>query len=325
MSLKQCPIALICFLLFATHACGQTPLSKYKLISNWPALPTDFELGQVTGVATGNGQYVYVFHRSDRTWTTPFPPDSITGHTIAVLEATTGKLISTLGGRRFIMPHGLSVDRSGDLWLTDVGAHQVFKMDPKSGELILTLGTAGVPGNDHAHFNRPTDVAFAKDGTIYVSDGYLNTRVVRFSAAGKYLGQWGTAGSGPGELDLPHGIAVSGNRVYVCDRSNLRIQVFNLKGRFLDQWQSSLIGRPFGVATGTRKQVFIVDGGDQPNHTRSRVVILNANGRMLTTFNAGQIDDPKNLGHDIAVGQDNAVYVADAWARCVRKFIPWDE
>ncbi|MBT4012430.1 MAG: hypothetical protein HOF15_08925 [Planctomycetaceae bacterium] len=308
--------------LVASRALGQTDPVRYIPVPNWPALPTGIEMGQVTGVATDDGQHVYVFHRSDRTWITPFPTDSIKGQTIAVFDSVTGELISTLGHRMFVMPHGLSVDAAGNLWLTDVGSHQVFKLDSASGRVLLTLGTSGVAGSDGSHFNRPTDVGFGRDGTIYVADGYLNTRIVRFSPAGEYLGQWGTPGSQPGQFSLPHGITVSRKRVFVCDRGNLRVQVFNLRGRYIDQWQGSLIGRPFGIAAGQRNQIMVIDGGDQPDQTRSRVLILNSRGRITTTFSAGIVSDSKNLGHDIAVGRGNAIYVADAWANCIRKFIP---
>ena len=172
------------------------------------------------------------------------------------------------------MPHGLSVDADGNLWITDVGSHQVHKLAPQTGQVLLTLGTAGTPGHDQQHFARPTDVGFSKDGTVFVTDGYLNTRVVKFSSSGKYLGEWGSGGSQNGEFNLPHGITVFQDRVYVCDRSNLRVQVFDLSGKYLDQWKGARIGRPFGVATDHQGWVYLIDGGDQPDHTRSRVVVL---------------------------------------------------
>ena len=304
------------------QAFGQAEPSDYIQVPNWPSLPSNFKLGQVTGVAVDAGSHVYVFHRSDRTWTTPFPKEAIHGQTIAVFDAKTGKLLSTLGNQTFIMPHGLSIDNNGYLWLTDVGSHQVLKIDPQSGKVLLTLGTAGVSGVGRSHFGRPTDVGFSRDGTIFVADGYSNTRIVRFSPAGKYLGEWGTPGSQAGEFNLPHGITVSRNRVYVCDRSNLRVQVFNLKGRYLDQWQGSRIGRPFGIATDRRNRLCIIDGGDQPDHTRSRVVILNSHGKIWATFNTAKSGDSSNLGHDIAVDGKGAIYVADAWGNHIRKFIP---
>lgn len=307
--------------LFVAQAFGQVEPSDYVQVPNWPSLPNNFKLGQVTGVAVDAGSRVYVFHRSNRTWTNTFPTETISGQTIAVFDAKTGKLLSTLGHQTFIMPHGLSVDNKGYLWLTDVGSHQVFKIDPQSGKVLLTLGTAGVAGVGRSHFARPTDVGFSRDGTIFVADGYINTRVVRFSPEGRYLGEWGTPGSQAGEFNLPHGITVSRNRVYVCDRSNLRVQVFNLKGRYLDQWQGSQIGRPFGIATDRRNRLCIIDGGDQPDHTRSRVVILNSHGNICATFNTAQPLDSSNLGHDIAVDGKGAIYVADAWGNHIRKFI----
>ena len=307
--------------LFVAQAFGQFEQPNYIQVPNWPALPHNSQLGQVTGVAVG-GQRVYVFHRSDRTWTNPFPAETISGRTIAIFDSETGNLLSSLGARTFIMPHGLSVDKKGDLWLTDVGSHQVFKIQPQSGKVLLTLGTAGVAGTGRLHFDRPTDVGFSRDGTVYVSDGYINTRIVRFSPTGKYLGEWGTPGSQAGEFNLPHGIAVFRKRVYVCDRSNLRVQVFNLQGRYLDQWQGTRIGRPFGIATDRRHRIYIIDGGDQPDHTRSRVVILNSQGNISSAFSTALSKDTSNLGHDIAVDAKDAIYVADAWGNHIRKFIP---
>ena len=305
-------------ILFVAQAYGQF---DYTQVPNWPVLTARVELGQVTGVAV-SGQRVYVFHRSNRTWTNTFPRETISGQTIAIFDSETGKLLSTLGTRTFIMPHGLSVDKKGDLWLTDVGSHQVFKIEPQSGKILLTLGTAGVAGTGRSHFDRPTDVGFSRDGTVYVSDGYINTRIVRFSSTGKYLGEWGTPGSQAGEFNLPHGITVSRKRVYVCDRSNLRVQVFNLQGRYLDQWQGTHIGRPFGIATDRRHRIYIIDGGDQPDHTRSRVAILNSQGNIRSAFSTALSKDTSNLGHDIAVDSNGAIYVADAWGNYIRKFVP---
>ena len=128
---------------------------------------------------------------------------------------------------------------------------------------MRTLGERGVPGADAAHFNLPTDVAVLADGSFYVSDGYKNTRVVKFTADGKYDFEWGGKGAGQGQFNLPHGVAVDATgRVIVCDRTNSRLQVFDPRGKFLTEWKGPLIGRPYGVSIGAEGHVFLIDGGD---------------------------------------------------------------
>jgi peptidylamidoglycolate lyase len=222
------------------------------------------------------------------------------------------------------MPHGLSVDKTDHVWLTDVGRHQVFEFS-HDGELLMTWGTNKVAGADGEHFNLPTDVAVLDDGSFFVSDGYANTRVVKFSADGKFEFQWGTKGSNEGEFDLPHGIAVDNQaRVYVADRSNSRVQVFDREGRFLTQWKSAEIGRPYAIAIGADGKAYVADGGDQPSEPpdRSRALRLSLEGAVEATFGRyGNYDGQFMLAHDITVGHDGAVYVVDAGGLRVQKFV----
>ena len=133
--------------------------------------------------------------------------------------------------------HSVRVDPEGSVWVVDAGAHVVYKMNAQ-GRVILQLGTKGTSGKDATHFNLPTDVAFAPNGDIYVSDGYGNARVVQYSADGKYRFEWGKRGTGPGEFGLPHNLVVDAQgRVYVTDRDNERIQIFDARGKFLDEWK----------------------------------------------------------------------------------------
>jgi DNA-binding beta-propeller fold protein YncE len=128
------------------------------------------------------------------------------------------------------------VDPAGNIWVVDAGGHIVYKMD-QDGKVILRLGRQGVAGTGPNNFNLPTDVAFAPNGDLYVSDGYANPRVVKFSRDGKYVLQWGTRGSGPGQFQLPHNLVIDAqSRVYVTDRDNRRVQVFDANGKFLSQW-----------------------------------------------------------------------------------------
>ena len=299
------------------------PAEQYAVVRGWPVMPEGHILGQATGVGVDSHNHVFVFHRAGRIWSEPFPNESISPSTVAMFDGATGAHVGEWGSDQFVMPHGLSIDAADNVWLTDVGSHQVFTFS-HDGDLLLTLGTVRVPGNDETHFNLPTDVAVRPDGGVYVSDGYENTRVVSFSADGAFLSQWGVKGSGAGEFDLPHGIALdSADRVYVADRSNARVQIFDGGGRFLSQWQQKELGRPYAVAIGGDGKAYVVDGGDQPQTPpdRSRAMRLSLDGRIESIFGRyGNYDGQFMLGHDIAVGRDGAVYVVDAWGQRVQKF-----
>jgi peptidylamidoglycolate lyase len=296
----------------------------HEVVKDWPSLPEGHVLGLCAGVGVDSHNHVFVFHRRERVWSTPFPSEPIAGATVSVIDAKIGKLVASWGAGLFIMPHGLTIDREDNVWLTDVGLYQVFKFT-HDGKLLLTLGERAKPGDDRSHFNLPTDVAVLADGSFYVSDGYKNARVVKFAADGRYEFEWGGKGDAPGKFNLPHGIAVdSHGRVIVCDRTNSRLQVFDARGKFLTQWKGAHIGRPYGVAVGTDDHVFSVDGGDPTAEPaeRGKVVELDAEGRVLDTFGSpGKGPGQFQLGHDIAVGPDGAVYVAEGSGKRVQKFV----
>jgi peptidylamidoglycolate lyase len=297
---------------------------RHEVVGGWPKLPKDHVLGLCAGVGVDSHNRVFVFHRCGRAWSNPFPTEPISQPTVTVIDGRTGKQLSEWGAGQFIMPHGLTIDHEDNVWLTDVGLHQVFKFTP-DGKLLLTLGERGKPGADASHFNLPTDVAVLRDGSFYVSDGYKNTRVMKFSAEGRFEFEWGTKGDGPGEFNLPHGIALDGRgRVYLCDRTNSRVQVFDAAGKFLDSWKGPHIGRPYGVAVNPDGHVFIIDGGEPSLKPleRGKAVELDADGRVMDTFGSqGTGPGQFQLGHDIAVGPDGAVYVAEGTGARVQKFV----
>ena len=299
----------------------------YRAVSNWPQLPEGTTIGQASGIGVDSRGDVYIFHRADRIWEgEELGMDRIASPTIFVLDAETGNLKDRWGENRFVLPHGLTIDHEDNIWLTDVGLHQIFKFD-RDGNLLMTLGEGGAAGNDATHFNMPTDVAVAKDGSFYVSDGYGNSRVIKFSADGTYLTSWGTFGNEPGQFDVPHSIAVDAlGRVYVADRGNARLQIFDSEGQFITQWNGESLGRPWAVRFDESGNIFLVDGGDQKTFfpDRARILKLDAEGQILSSFGSygsdlGQFVWP----HAIALGLDKAIYVGEvATGMRVQKFLP---
>jgi peptidylamidoglycolate lyase len=308
-----------------THEVTQS----YHVVHGWPRVPRGELLGQVSGVGVDARGDVFVFRRASRSWVSASDTlslEPIAEPTILRFRAQTGELAAAWGAHQFAMPHGLSVDHQGNIWLTDVALHQVFKLDPE-GRPLLTLGQRAVPGSDRAHFNRPTDVAHAVNGSVYISDGYRNSRVIEFDAAGGFVREWGRPGRGPGQFNVPHGIAVdSSGRVYVADRGNARLQVFDSTGRFLEAWRGESLGRPWAVRIGPDGSIYVVDGGDQPEHgpDRARILKLNRAGTVVAEFATfGNYDGQFVRPHCIAVASDASVYVGDvATGRRVQKFVP---
>jgi DNA-binding beta-propeller fold protein YncE len=302
------------------------PPHGYHVVHGWPVLPEGEILGPVAGVGVDSHDDVLVFHRAERASpaSNAFDLTPIAVPTVLHFDGRTGVLLGRWGADLFVMPHGLTVDRQDNVWLTDVALQQVYKFS-HDGHLLLTLGERGVAGDDRAHFNRPTKVAVAPDGSFYVSDGYRNSRVLKFAPDGQFVFQWGTKGTGPGQFDVPHGIALdAGGLVYVADRSNARIQIFDGAGHYIREWKGGAIGRPFDVAIGPDANTFIVDGGDLPSAPpdRSGLVVLRPDGTVVVRFGRfGNYDGEFAVGHDLAVATDGAVYVGDIKGRRVQKFV----
>lgn len=210
------------------------------MLADWPQLPNGWKLSMGTGVAGDSTGGIYIAHRGAH----PLIHLDADGHFLASLGESEiqpsiyYKLNATPAvamGRRFWI-HGLSVDHKDNVWVTDVGRHIVMKFDRK-GKLLLILGTPDLSGESPTLFNQPTSVLVTPSDDIYVADGYGNSRVVRFSPEGKYVCSWGKRGTGPGEFHIPHSIAMDANeRIYIADRGNNRIQVFNRNGELVSVW-----------------------------------------------------------------------------------------
>jgi DNA-binding beta-propeller fold protein YncE len=190
------------------------------------------------------------------------------------------------------------------------------------GLLAALFAACSEPGD---RFDRPTAVAFdPRTGEVVVSDGYNHARVARFSRGGTFVSDFGKAGAGEGDLRTPHGIAVDGDgRIYVADRENARVQVFDRDGSVIAVWGSALVGRPWALTLGRDGFVYVVDGGDQDEVKRGGIVKLTRDGRVVARLStAGGGEAGLDGAHAIAVGNDGAIYIAESDGKRVRKLIP---
>lgn len=305
---------------------GIDTTTQYELVKNWPDLPPDLLLGNPTGIDLDTNQNIVVFHRANRKWPifSPMPKETIKSKTILIIDRNTGKLLNSWGDGLFIMPHGLTVDKENNIWVTDVGLHQVFKFTHK-GQLLMKLGEAKVSGNDSSHFNKPTDIAVARDGSFYVSDGYGNSRVIKFSSTGKYLFQWGKKGNKEGEFDIPHGICLNeDDNVYVADRENNRIQQFDSSGNFIKQFDDPSFGNICAVGLNkAQSKLYAVDDFSflKLKHRGSDVLVFNTGGDIQTRFGrSGNYKGNTCWYHDMAVDSMENIYTCDILGNTLQKF-----
>lgn len=301
--------------------------TNYELVNNWPELSKNYYLGQPTGIGIDKDDHIFVFHRAGRKWSSPFPDSPISNNTILELDNESGKIINSWGANAFIMPHGLTVDNQNNIWLTDVGLHQIFKFS-HDGKLLMKLGVAKVSGNDSLHFNLPTDIAVADDGSFYVSDGYGNSRVVKFSSTGKYIKSWGTYGNKPGEFIIPHGIALDkNNTLYVADRQNNRVQLFDTNGNFLKELKNDMqVEQTPSIAINSAGNLFAIDYDPALNKdsTVKGSTIYEFDSSLGTNhFGAtGSAERTTSWFHDIAIDSKGYIYVGDIVNIKVLKFKP---
>ena len=269
-------------------------------------MPDGWRLGRVSAVATDSEGLVYVFHRGER------------ADPILVFDRD-GSFVRSWGRGLFGARHGIRVAPDGHVWVTDYGDHQAFEFT-NEGKLLRTFGVKGEPGDDERHFNRPADIGFAPTGEIYVADGYGNSRVVKLSADGKFLKAWGRRGTGPGEFHTVHTIDVAANgTVYVGDRSNSRIQVFDPEGGFLAEWRH--VGAPQGISINSKGEIWVLAARDPVENQAygglsGRVMRLDPkDGRILASL--------ESPGHGIAAADWGELYVASMSGNVFRWYPGW--
>lgn len=237
----------------------------YRTTRDWGQLPSGVKWAAVTAIEPAADGPIYVIHRCFA--------NSCAGRTEAPILKydAKGTLLKSWGEGMFIFPHGATVDRDGNLWLTDARGengkgHQVFKFSP-DGKVLMTLGKAGVSGSTPDLFDQPTDVVVAPNGDVFVTDSHRNgknNRVVKFTKDGKYIKEWGKKGSGRGEMSEPHTIAMdSRGRLFVGDRENNRIQIFDQDGKYLVEWRQ--FGRPSGIVITKDDTIYVADSESGPD------------------------------------------------------------
>ncbi len=288
---------------------AQPQESTYRLVDGWAQLPSGVNAwGQTIGVEIDADGNLWIFHRCFST-----SCDEGRENVTPVLKYdASGRLVDSWGEGLFIWPHGFFLDDDGNVWTTDARGeagkgHQVKKFT-SDGTLLMTLGTAGVAGEGQNTFDGPADVVVAPNGDIFVVDGHGNNRVVKFSKDGEFIMSWGGAGTGPGQFSEPHCLAFdSRGRLFVGDRRNERIQVFDQNGRYLDEWRGIMAS---GIDITDDDVLYVAD-----YQLRKGIVIANANDFSEIGF----IENA--LPEGVAVDRMGNVYAGEVSGRNLKKFV----
>jgi DNA-binding beta-propeller fold protein YncE len=312
--LRILPI-LVPVLLLAEQPQGWYPheggLLKYRVNIRFgeepDTMPEGWKFGRVSAVATNAaGTEVFVFQRGKK------------ADPIVVFDAK-GKYLRSWGRGMFGNPHGMRVAPDGTLWVTDNGDHQVMQFTP-DGKLLKALGVKAKAGTDDRTFNRPTDIAFGRDGSFFVSDGYGNSRVVKFGQHGSYITAWGKKGTRDGEFNTPHSIAVdSKGIVYVSDRENNRIQIFDSDGKFLRKWTH--LGATQNIFITPKDEMWIITHRDNIENLTydtlaGRIMRIDlATGKIL-----GAMESPGHWIHHASTGE---IYIGSLTGNVFRWYPGW--
>ncbi|HTH82767.1 MAG TPA: peptidyl-alpha-hydroxyglycine alpha-amidating lyase family protein [Mucilaginibacter sp.] len=338
-------------LAFTLPAIAQTNINEkgslditgpYRVVENWFKPGIEQWNQPITGVAIDNPSRVFVVSTGQQL-TEPgsliIGPDGATlnvvkhftpvpvpiahpthEHLILVLNAD-GKVVEDWSqwNNELMLPHSVIInphDPERHVWVVDREGDQILEFTNDGKKLVLRIGEKGIAGTDHNHFNWPSSMLFMPDGAFYVTDGYNNTRVVKFDKNGKYLMEWGTKGDKPGQFNLVHDIAVdSQHRIYVADRGNNRVQIFSETGKFIDQWPNILNPSHFlMMRDGT---LWLISGAG------NRIAKFDLSGKLITywgTFGreAGNFNDP----HTIDVDSAGNLYIVEVFNNRLEKFVP---
>jgi sugar lactone lactonase YvrE len=315
--------------------------NPYRSIENWGQLPPGRTWGSTSAVDIDpDGTSVWVAERcgafAPPNQMKPGVPFACDGSSLApVLKFdSTGKLVKSFGEGLLIFPHGIHVDRYGNVWVTDgLGkdgkGHQVFKFSP-DGKILMTLGKAGIAGSGPDEFNAPSAVVVSPSGDIFVADGHggnTNARIVKFAKDGTFIKTWGKKGSAPGDLDIPHAIAMdSQGRLFVGDRQNNRIQIFDQDGKFLDQWAQ--FSRPSGFYIDKNDVIYVADSESESvskNHDgwKRGIRVGSAKDGTVTAFIPDPVEKASGTSAAEGVAADaiGNIYGAEVGPKRLMKYV----
>lgn len=321
---------------------AQSYSNPYQMVDGWAQMPSGRQMGAVGGVTMDpDGRHLWAVVRCDATAPDRFGNECLDSDLDPVVKFDMdGQVVESFGGGMFIWPHGIHVDPQGNVWVTDAvtpsrtpagtRGHQVIKFTP-TGEVLMRLGTPGKPGAGRDHLSAPADVVTLENGDILVADGHDvdgNNRIVKFSSDGKYLMSWGKTGYGPGEFRTLHAIAVDKRgRVFIADRNNNRVQLFDQQGTHLATWTQ--FGRPSGIFFDGKDNIYVADSEsdnvENPGwHVGLR--IGDALNGWIRHFIRFPWSDPKltrGFGAEfVAADADGNLYAGEPFVRTIRKYIP---
>jgi DNA-binding beta-propeller fold protein YncE len=318
--------------------------NPYRIAEGWAQLPNGRPMGAVGKVAIDpDGRHVWAVVRCERLEDPArFGDECRDSKADPILQfSPDGKMVKSFGGGMFIWPHGLAVDPQGNVWVTEAVAanriprgdkrgHIVVKFSPQ-GKVLMTLGVSGEAGSGPDHFNSPSDVAVAANGDVFIADGHNengNNRIVKFSAAGKFVTAWGKSGWAPGEFHAIHAIAIdSRGRVFVGDRGNNRIQIFDQDGKSLTvPWTQ--FGKPSGIAFDSKDQIYVADSESddvQNPGWEEGIRIGDAKSGWINSFILFPWGDPRttagNGAEFVAVDRDGNIYGGEPAPKRLQKYV----
>lgn len=306
---------------------GDSQPNPYRVVTDHFKLPEGRTMGSTGSIDIDrDGRSVWVFERCGGSGQAQACASS---NLAPVLKFdSSGKLVTSFGAGMFVSPHGIDVDSQGNVWLVDGAAKdgkgdQVFKFSP-DGKVLMTIGKAGGAGDGPDVFGPPSDVLVAPDGAVFVADGHggnTNARIVKFSKDGAFMKAWGRKGSGPGEFDAPHALAMdSAGRLFVADRGNNRIQIFDQDGKFLAEWKQ--FGRPSGLFIDRRDVLYAADTqSDEKNNPAYKrgIRIGSAKDGKVTAFVPDA--DPDGTGEGVAADADGNIYGALTARQALKQYV----